>query len=119
MIYLESVICLKREALNPWLDRYTDCSPEKWRQEADMFQHSKILVWYKIASQKVVLGEAHSDGTEDVVSLWLHAPTQFDNASNQGYWLSLFDDGGREIGNKWVSMRTADAILCGGNRARA
>lgn len=38
-----------------------------------MFQHSKILVWYKIASQKVVLGEAHSDGTEDVVSLWLHA----------------------------------------------
>ncbi|CSB65551.1 Uncharacterised protein [Vibrio cholerae] len=54
-----------------------------------MFQHSKILVWYKIASQKVVLGEAHSDGTEDVVSLWLHAPTQFDNASNQGYWLSL------------------------------
>lgn len=79
-----------------------------------MFQHSKILVWYKIASQKVVLGEAHSDGTEDVVSLWLHAPTQFDNASNQGYWLSLFDDGGREIGNKWVSMRTADAILCGG-----
>ncbi len=55
-----------------------------------MFQHSKILVWYKIASQKVVLGEAHSDGTEDVVSLWLHAPTQFDNASNQGYWLSLF-----------------------------
>ncbi|EJY5649983.1 30S ribosomal protein S6 modification protein [Vibrio cholerae] len=84
-----------------------------------MFQHSKILVWYKIASQKVVLGEAHSDGTEDVVSFWLHAPTQFDNASNQGYWLSLFDDGGREIGNKWVSMRTADAILCGGNRARA
>ncbi|KJR77237.1 30S ribosomal protein S6 modification protein [Vibrio cholerae O1 biovar El Tor] len=69
-----------------------------------MFQHSKILVWYKIASQKVVLGEAHSDGTEDVVSLWLHAPTQFDNASNQGYWLSLFDDGGREIGNKWVSI---------------
>ncbi|MGL4830417.1 MAG: hypothetical protein ACRCXG_14130 [Vibrio sp.] len=84
-----------------------------------MFQHSKILVWYRIASQKVVLGEAHSDGTEDVVSIWLHAPTQFDHVSNQGYWLSLFDDGGREIGNKWVSMITADAILCGGNRARA
>lgn len=85
-----------------------------------MFQHSKILVWYKIASQKVVLGEVHSNGTQNMVSQWLYIPNQLDNSSNQGYWLSLFDDGGREIGNKCVSMITADAILCrGNNRARA
>lgn len=74
-----------------------------------MFQHSKILVWYKIASQKVVLGEAHSDGTEDVVSLWLHAPTQFDNASNQGYWLSLF----KAIGYRYLMMADAKSAISG------
>ncbi len=73
-----------------------------------MFQHSKILVWYKIASQKVVLGEAHSDGTEDVVSLWLHAPTQFDNASNQGYWLSL-----KAIGYRYLMMADAKSAISG------
>ncbi|MGL5429591.1 MAG: hypothetical protein ACRC9S_02445 [Vibrio sp.] len=84
-----------------------------------MFHHSKILVWYKIASQKMVLGEVYSNATEDVVALWLHAPTQLDHTSNQGYWLSLLDDGGREIGHKWVSMRTADAMLGGVKLARA
>ncbi len=77
-----------------------------------MFQHSKILVWYKIASQKVVLGEAHSHGTEDVVSLWLHAPTQFDNASNQGYWLSLFPVT-KAIGYRYLMMADAKSAISG------
>lgn len=66
-----------------------------------MFQHSKILVWYKIASQKVVLGEAHSDGTEDVVSLWLHAPTQFDNAVTKA------------IGYRYLMMADAKSAISG------
>lgn len=37
-----------------------------------MFHQSKILVWYKVASQKVILGEALIHQHQDVVSLWLH-----------------------------------------------
>lgn len=66
-----------------------------------MFQHSKILVWYKIASQKVVLGEAHSDGTEDVVSLWLHAPTQFDTPVTKA------------IGYRYLMMADAKSAISG------
>ncbi len=77
-----------------------------------MFSQSKILVWYEVASQKVILGEAFS-GNGDVVSLWRHAPIEDNNISYQGYRLSLFDDDGREIGHKSVSMGTADEILFG------
>ncbi len=85
-----------------------------------MFSQSKILVWYEVASQKVVLGEALSRNG-DVVSLWRNAPVENSNISYSGYRLSLFDDGGREIGNKSVSMGTADEILFefGMNKARA
>ena len=41
-----------------------------------MFHHSKIMVWYQVASQKVVLGEALSDDKQDVISMWLHAPEE-------------------------------------------
>ncbi|MBD1566966.1 hypothetical protein P4S52_01465 [Vibrio sp. SA48] len=84
-----------------------------------MFHQSRILVWYKVASQKVILGEALSNGMSDVVSLWLHAPSDENNPSYQGYRLSLFDDDGREIAHKSVSMGTADEILSGINKARA
>ncbi len=85
-----------------------------------MFSQSKILVWYEVASQKVVLGEALSRNG-DVASLWRNAPIEDSNISYSGYRLSLFDDGGREIGNKSVSMGTADEILFefGMNKARA
>ncbi len=85
-----------------------------------MFSQSKILVWYEVASQKVILGEALSRNG-DVVSLWRNAPIEDNNISYSGYRLSLFDDGGREIGNKSVSMGTADEMLFefGMNKARA
>ncbi|AXN04108.1 30S ribosomal protein S6 modification protein [Vibrio anguillarum] len=84
-----------------------------------MFNQSKILVWYKVASQKVILGEALSNEMSDVVSLWLNAPSELDTPSYQGYRLSLFDGDGREIANKSVSMGTADGILLGMYKARA
>jgi len=85
-----------------------------------MFSQSKIIVWYEVASQKVILGEAIS-GNGDVVSLWRHAPVEDNSISYQGYRLSLLDDDGREIGYKSVSMGTADEILFGFgmNKARA
>ncbi|QXO18619.1 MULTISPECIES: 30S ribosomal protein S6 modification protein [Vibrio] len=78
-----------------------------------MFHQSRILVWYEVASQKVVLGEAVGSVNRDVVSLWLHAPADSNQIDYQGYRLSLYDDGGREIANKSVSMGTADQILGG------
>ncbi|WP_275722240.1 hypothetical protein [Vibrio furnissii] len=79
-----------------------------------MFHQSRILVWYEVASQKVVLGEALGSVHRDVVSLWLHAPVDNNNISYPGYRLALYDDDGREIANKSVSMGTADQILFGG-----
>ncbi|MEF1289733.1 hypothetical protein [Vibrio sp. M260118] len=78
-----------------------------------MFSQSKILVWYQVASQKVYLGEAFSDEHHNVISLWLEAPKERTDDDNLGYHLSLFDDGGREIGDKSVSMLTADEFLSG------
>lgn len=76
-----------------------------------MFSQSKILVWYQVASQKVILGEALKDGHGDVISLWLQAPKEKLTEDCLGYHLSLFDDDGREIGDKAVSMLTADEFL--------
>ncbi|RTZ16751.1 30S ribosomal protein S6 modification protein [Vibrio aquaticus] len=76
-----------------------------------MFSQSKILVWYQVASQKVVLGEALRDDCEDVLSLWRQAPKEKPVENSLGYHLSLFDDDGREIGDKAVSMLTADELL--------
>ncbi|WGV99201.1 hypothetical protein QF117_14760 [Vibrio sp. YMD68] len=82
-----------------------------------MFSHSKILVWYQVASQKVVLGEALSTHGYDLASDWRHAPIEDSSKVAQGYRLSLFDDDGREIADKPVSMFTADAFLEGIKKA--
>ncbi|MGF1698033.1 hypothetical protein L4D20_19785 [Vibrio kyushuensis] len=82
-----------------------------------MFSQSKILVWYQVASQKVVLGEALSSEGCNVASDWLHAPSDDNYKTAQGYRLSLFDDDGREIADKPVSMFTADAFLEGIKKA--
>lgn len=81
-----------------------------------MFHHSKILVWYQIAGQKIILGEAVSNECFDAISLWLTAPEEVDQEGGLGYRLSLFDDDGRQIANKAVSMLTADALLSGSNK---
>lgn len=76
-----------------------------------MLNQSKILVWYQVASQKVFLGEVVNGRQQDLISLWLQAPADQPNPQSLGYRLSLFDDDGREIGDKPVSMRTADQFL--------
>lgn len=76
-----------------------------------MFGHSKIQVWYQVASQKVVLGEAVNKDCLDVITTWLNAPEAIQSADCLGYRLSLFDDDGREIADKPVSMLTADELL--------
>lgn len=78
-----------------------------------MFSQSKIRVWYQVASQKVFLGETFSDEHQNVISLWLEAPKERSDDNSLGYHLSLFDDDGREIGDKSVSMLTADEFLSG------
>ncbi|MGF1909808.1 hypothetical protein L4C38_10230 [Vibrio kasasachensis] len=78
-----------------------------------MFQQSKILVWYQVASQKVVLGEAFNSNKYDVHSLWRRTPEENDPHQGMGFRLSLFDDGGREIAGKAISMSTADLLLSG------
>lgn len=78
-----------------------------------MFHQSKIIVWYKVASQKVVLGETLSNDSFDVVSLWRKTPQMEEHSAYQGFQLSLFDDDGREIAHKAVSMDIADEILMG------
>lgn len=76
-----------------------------------MFGHSKIQVWYQVASQKVVLGEAVNNDCLDVITTWIKAPEAQHCGECQGYRLSLFDDDGREIADKPVSMITADKLL--------
>lgn len=80
-----------------------------------MFHQSKILVWYQVASQKVILGEAVNSESLDAISMWLTAPEEKEVKSTMGYRLSLFDDDGREIADKAVSMLTADEFLSGAN----
>lgn len=84
-----------------------------------MFQQSKIIVWYKIASQKVILGEALVNHSQDMTSLWRRAPSEEPEKRGYGYQLSLFDDDGREVANKPVSVTTAESLLFGKTQARA
>ncbi|MYM61486.1 30S ribosomal protein S6 modification protein [Vibrio sp. OCN044] len=76
-----------------------------------MCQHSRIVVWYQVAGQKVVLGELLSEFGHDVSSIWLSVPEEENHTNSLGYRLSLFDDGGREIASKAVSTQTADEFL--------
>ncbi|WP_038174611.1 MULTISPECIES: hypothetical protein [Vibrio] len=78
-----------------------------------MLNQSKILVWYQVASQKVILGEALNNQHQDLISRWLQAPEEPLATDCLGYRLSLYDDDGREIGGKSVSMLTADEFLSG------
>ncbi|MCA2015327.1 hypothetical protein LDJ79_04335 [Vibrio tritonius] len=84
-----------------------------------MFNQSKLLVWYEVASQKVVLGEALSSGVYDIASMWRHVPTDWEEQDRLGYRLSLFDADGREIAAKPISVGLVDEILSGMKQARA
>ncbi|MGC9423822.1 MULTISPECIES: 30S ribosomal protein S6 modification protein [Vibrio] len=81
-----------------------------------MFHQSKIIVWYKIASQKIILGEVLVNQSQDMTSLWRRAPSEDPLKLGYGYQLSLFDDDGREVANKSVSVTTADRLLFGTNK---
>ncbi|RJX65788.1 30S ribosomal protein S6 modification protein [Vibrio sinensis] len=76
-----------------------------------MVHQSRIQVWYQIASQKVILGEALSSERLNVLSLWRTLPHERSAIAHMGYRLSLFDDDGREIGDKSVSTSTVDSFL--------
>ncbi|MGF1742402.1 hypothetical protein L4C34_15220 [Vibrio profundum] len=78
-----------------------------------MLRQSKILVWYRVASQKVLLGETLNSDGQDVVSLWHQVPPESNHVSFNGYRLSLLDDDGREIADKPISVMTADEFLQG------
>jgi hypothetical protein len=117
MIFNVTKICPIFEAINVNNYLYTVISLKHSIKEVSMFPQSKILVWYQVASQKVVLGEAFSSESCDVASDWLHAPSDGSYQAVQGYRLSLFDDDGREIADKPVSMFTADAFLEGIKKA--
>jgi hypothetical protein len=75
-----------------------------------MQNNSKILVWYKVASQQVILGEAFQDMRDRLPSLWLGTPSE-NGSCDSGYHMSLFDDGGRMIADKPISTLTADQLL--------
>ena len=70
------------------------------------------MVWYQVASQKVILGEAFNLKGYDLHSLWRSAPHE-DAAQGLEFGLSLFDDDGREVADKIISMTTAERVLSG------
>lgn len=80
-----------------------------------MLTHSKILVWYKVAAERVILGEAEIGGNRNLVSIWMDMPTE---SNDQGYGISLFGDDGRKIADKAISVLTADKLLIKSNEAR-
>ncbi|MGO1295864.1 MAG: hypothetical protein ACTMIA_00980 [Vibrio sp.] len=84
-----------------------------------MFNQSKILVWYAVSSQKVVLGEILSHSGYDIVSLWRGIPFYPEEQGDLGYRLSLFDADGREIGAKAISGTFVEDFLLGEKKARA
>lgn len=76
-----------------------------------MLSQSKIEVWYKVSGDGVLLGETCSSKERDVISLWVDLPFDLGSSENQGYQLSLFDDGGRHIADKPVSQSHAEQLL--------
>jgi len=70
-----------------------------------------IKVWYRVSGEKVLLGEAHSDHINDLVAMWLTIPPEQRDTPNGGYRMSLFDDDGKAIGEKEISVRTAELLL--------
>ena len=76
-----------------------------------METQSKILVWYKVATQRIVLGEDKSSEKRTLTSLWVNTPSELGIRGNPGYGISLIGDDGREIADKAISMLTADTLL--------
>ncbi|CCN72848.1 hypothetical protein [Vibrio nigripulchritudo] len=76
-----------------------------------MITQTMIKVWYRVSGEKVLLGEAHSQHVSDLVSTWLEAPRADNDTPNGGYRMSLFDDGGKPIGEKDISSKTAEYLL--------
>ncbi|MCG9786605.1 hypothetical protein [Vibrio barjaei] len=75
-----------------------------------MIQQTRIRVFYQIANEQIMLGEALSKKCGDIAAMWLKAPME-EILSDDGFRISLYDDGGRRIADKHVSMGTADSIL--------
>ncbi|MFA0088703.1 30S ribosomal protein S6 modification protein [Vibrio sp. 10N.286.49.C2] len=75
-----------------------------------MIQQSKIRVVYQVANEKIMLGEAFGKTCGDIAAMWLKAPME-ELLTDEGFKISLYDDGGRHVADKAVSMGTADTIL--------
>jgi hypothetical protein len=75
-----------------------------------MLDHSKILVWYEVSSQRVSLGEILCAHGRDMVNLWRSTPTEM-VSTGLSYRMSLIGDDGRMIANKAISMSTVDKLL--------
>ncbi|PJC88025.1 30S ribosomal protein S6 modification protein [Vibrio sp. HA2012] len=76
-----------------------------------MLSQSRIEVWYKVARERILLGETCSSDKMDVINLWVSLPHDSGSPDQQGYHLSLFDDDGRCIGEKPVTLSNAEAVL--------
>ncbi len=76
-----------------------------------MLSQSKIEIWYDVSGERIHLGETHSTSKFDVISLWVGVPYDASSSKHQGYRMSLFDDGGRNIAEKRVSASDAESLL--------
>lgn len=75
-----------------------------------MIPQTRIRVFYQVANEQIMLGETLSEKYGEVVSMWLRAPNE-EMRTEEGFRIALYDDGGRHVANKTVSMGTADLIL--------
>ena len=76
-----------------------------------MLSQSKIEVWYKVAGDRILLGETFSSNKLDVISLWVDLKSDQRSSVSSGYWVSLFDDDGRHIADKSISAFDAERLL--------
>jgi hypothetical protein len=78
-----------------------------------MLDHSKILVWYEVSSQRVSLGEVMCNRGRglNLAELWRDTPAELIPISGLGYWMSLIGDNGRMIADKPISMSSVDKVL--------
>jgi hypothetical protein len=75
-----------------------------------MIQQSKIRAFYQVANEQIVLGETLGKRCGDIVAMWLSVPV-VDSLNDDGFKTSLYDDGGRHVADKTVTMGTVDSIL--------
>ncbi|MCJ2375281.1 hypothetical protein LNL84_00355 [Vibrio sp. ZSDZ34] len=75
-----------------------------------MIQQSKIRAFYQVANEQIVLGETLGKRCGDIVAMWLSVPV-VDSLNDDGFKISLYDDGGRHVADKTVTMGTVDSIL--------